>query len=83
MESNGTASYELELRTVIGQQQKFNNTFVVHPSDNFIIYALGSVIVIKSLLDLSDTYHLKGHEGQVCIITVSKSGKLLGSGEQL
>ena len=55
---------------------------MVHPSEDYVIYSLGSIIIIKSLVDLT-TQYLKGHEGQICVITTSKSGKLLGTGEQV
>jgi cilia- and flagella-associated protein 52 len=75
-------NYELGLKAVIGQQQRHKDCFVVHPSEDYVVYSLGSIIVIKSLIDLTTEY-LKGHEGQICVITVSKSGKLLGTGEQV
>jgi hypothetical protein len=68
---------------VIGQQQRHKDCFVVHPSEDYVVYAMGSVVVVKSLVDLTHVQYLKGHEGQVCVITVSKSGKLLGTGEQV
>jgi WD40 repeat protein len=54
----------------------------VHPSEDYVVYSLGSIVVIKSLIDLTTTY-LKGHEGQICVVTSSKSGKLLATGEQV
>jgi len=52
----------------------------VHPSEDYLIYTMGSIIVVKSLLDMGVEF-LKGHEGQICTLTVSKTGKLIGSGE--
>lgn len=56
----------------------------MHPSEDYVVYSLGSIIVIKSLVDLNQgTQYLKGHEGQICVMITSKSGKLLGTGEQV
>lgn len=52
----------------------------VHPSDMHFLWASGPILVIKSLNKAENTY-LKGHEGQICSISVSKNGKLLASGE--
>ena len=45
-------NYELQLRSLIGQQQRHKDCFVVHPSEDYVIFSLGSVVVIKSLVDL-------------------------------
>jgi hypothetical protein len=60
MDSGG---YELQLRTLIGQQTRFKDVYLVHPSEDYVVFALGSIVAIKSLLDLSDIRYLKGHEG--------------------
>jgi len=76
-------NYELTMRTLIGQQQRHKDCFLVHPSEDYVVFTLGSIIVIKSLVDLNNVRYLKGHEGQICVITASKSGRLLASGEQV
>ena len=76
-------NYELQLKSLIGQQQRHKDCYLVHPSEDFIVFSLGSLIVVKSLLDLNQVSYLKGHEGQICVVTISKSGRLLGSGEQV
>ena len=55
---------------------------VIHPSDMHFIWAVGRTIVIKSIEREQNTY-LKGHEGRICQIAVSKSGALLATGEQM
>ena len=60
MDSGG---YELQLRTLIGQQTRFKDVYLVHPSEDYVVFSLGSIVAIKSLLDLSDIRYLKGHEG--------------------
>ncbi len=56
--------------------------YVVHPSEDYLIYSLGCTLIIKSLHDFSTTF-LRGHEGRICTITASASGKFLASGEEL
>jgi len=53
---------------------------VIHPSDMHFIWAVGRTIVIKSIEREQNTY-LKGHEGRICQIAISKSGALLATGE--
>jgi len=53
---------------------------VIHPSEMFMIYAVGSLLVVKSVDDSKDKY-LKGHSGKINYITVSKTGALVASGE--
>ena len=55
---------------------------VVHPSDMHFIWAIGRTVVIKSIESDQNTY-LKGHEGRICQIAISKSGALLATGEQM
>ena len=55
---------------------------VIHPSDMHFIWAIGRTVVIKSIESDQNTY-LKGHEGRICQIAVSKSGALLATGEQV
>lgn len=55
---------------------------VIHPSDLHFIWAMGRTVVIKSINSDQNTY-LKGHEGRICQIAISKSGALLATGEQM
>ena len=52
----------------------FNNSkqpcFCIHPSDMHIVWAQGTVIVIKSIGEDNNRY-LKGHDGKVTTITIS------------
>ena len=45
-----------------------------------MIYAIGSIVVVKSVEESKDKY-LKGHSSIINFITVSKDGNLLASGE--
>ena len=53
---------------------------VIHPSEMFMLYAVGSLLVVKSVDDQKDKY-LKGHTGKINYITVSNRGDLVGTGE--
>ena len=53
---------------------------VIHPSEMFMLYAVGSLLVVKSVDDQKDKY-LKGHTGKINYIAVSKRGDLVGTGE--
>ena len=55
---------------------------VIHPSDMHFIWAQGRTVVIKSIDTEQNTY-LKGHEGRICQIAISKTGALLATGEQM
>ena len=70
----------LEIEQNIGINCHNKDLMIIHPSEMFMIYAAGSLLVVKSVDDTKDRY-LKGHSGRVNYINVSKSGALLGSGE--
>jgi len=53
---------------------------VIHPSDLHFIWAQGRTVVIKSVEKAGNTY-LKGHDGRICTIACSKSGKIFASGD--
>lgn len=59
----------------------FNNCIVVHPSNMFMIWAIGNLIVIRSSTSTQNEF-LKGHENKVVSLAVSPNGKLLASGEE-
>ena len=70
----------LEVDTNIGINCNSKNTMVIHPSEMFMIYAVGSLLVIKSVDETPDKY-IRGHSGRINFITASKSGALLATGE--
>jgi WD40 repeat protein len=53
---------------------------IIHPSELHMIYAVGSLLCVKSVDQDKDRY-LYGHSSRINYITVSKHGNLLGSGE--
>ena len=58
---------------------------LVHPDANHLIYPLGNTVVIEDLMsakhDRSRQQFLSGHTNNVACIAVSKSGKLVASGQ--
>ena len=64
----------------IGFNCHAKNLLVIHPSELYMIYSTGSLVIIKSV-DGSKDKVLKGHASRVNYLTVSKQGNLLASGE--
>jgi len=52
-----------------------------HANGTHIVYALGSTVIIKSLVDGSQSF-LTGHTGVVCALALSKCGRFIASGQQ-
>lgn len=72
----------LELQGVIGFNGQVPSGLILHPGDQHIIYPLGSTIVIKNLLDNTQTFLQKdGHNRAVSCLALSSSGKYLASGQ--
>jgi len=79
-ETNG--SNILELQGVIGFNGSVNSGLILHPGDQHIIYPLGSTIVIKNLIDNTQTFLQKdGHDRSVSCLALSSTGKYLASGQ--
>jgi len=72
---------ELELQAVIGFKGTVTSGLILHPDQEHLIFPLGCTIVLRNLLQRTQCF-LQGHDNQVNCITVSKSGKLLASGQK-
>ena len=70
----------LEIEANIGLNCQTKNCFVVHPSELFMIYAVGAMIVVKSVDESKDKF-LRGHTSSVTCIAVSGRGSMIASGE--
>jgi WD40 repeat protein len=70
----------LDIAASIGFNFSRQPCFCIHPSDMHIVWAQGSVIVVKSIGEENNRY-LKGHEGRITTITISLSGNLMATGE--
>lgn len=64
----------------IGFNCHAKNLLIIHPSELFMIYSTGSLVIIKAV-DGSKDKVLKGHASRVNCLTVSNQGNLLASGE--
>ena len=71
----------LNLVRTMGFNGTLQNGLHIHPDGQHIIYALGSVVVIESLVDRSQVF-LNGHTNTVSCLTVSPSGKYIASGQE-
>ena len=72
----------LEIEANIGFNCHSKNLLVIHPSEMFMLYAVGSLVVVKSVGDQKDRF-LRGHSARVHYLTVSRAGNLVASGEEL
>ena len=70
----------LELDANIGLNCIAKNCLVIHPSETYMMYAIGSLIIVKAVSDEKDQY-LRGHTGIINCLAVSSQGNLLASGE--
>lgn len=72
---------ELELQAVIGFKGTVQSSLILHPDQEHLIFPLGCTVVLRNLLKKTQSF-LQGHDNQVNCITVSKSGRLLASGQK-
>mmetsp|Transcript_40690 Transcript_40690/g.75729 ORF Transcript_40690/g.75729 Transcript_40690/m.75729 type:complete len:622 (-) Transcript_40690:107-1972(-) len=72
---------ELELQAVIGFKGTVQSSLILHPDQEHLIFPLGCTVVLRNLIKRTQAF-LQGHDNQVNCITVSKSGKLLASGQK-
>lgn len=72
---------ELELQAVIGFKGTVVQGLILHPDNEHLIFPLGCTVVVRNLLQRTQTF-LQGHDNQVNCITVSQSGDLLASGQK-
>lgn len=72
---------ELELSAVIGFKGTVPSGLILHPDNEHLIFPLGCTVVVRNLIQKTQAF-LQGHDNQVSCITVSKSGRLLASGQK-
>jgi len=72
---------ELELQAVIGFKGTVVQGLILHPDNEHLIFPLGCTVVVRNLLQRTQSF-LQGHDNQVNCITVSSSGALLASGQK-
>lgn len=73
---------ELELAGVIGFNGHVPHGVLLHPNDQHLIYPLGSTIVVRDLVNNTQTFlHKGGHDRAVSCLALSATGKYLASGQ--
>ena len=70
----------LEVQSNIGINCRKPNCMTIHPSEMHMIYAVGCMLVVKSVDSETDRY-LPGHYSIITTVTCSYDGNLLASGE--
>ena len=76
---DNSAEY-LRLEANIGMNCISKNCLLIHPSETYMIFALGSMVVVRSVSDEKDKF-LRGHSAVVNFLAVSSRGNLMASGE--
>lgn len=76
-----TETNVLRVTGSLGFNSKGTSSVVVHPSDLHLLWAQGSLLVVKSIGNELNSY-MSGHEGQICTVACSKNGALVASGEE-
>mmetsp|Transcript_3663 Transcript_3663/g.11489 ORF Transcript_3663/g.11489 Transcript_3663/m.11489 type:complete len:610 (-) Transcript_3663:168-1997(-) len=75
------ASQEMTLQSTIGFNGKVAAGLQVHPDREHLLYPLGSSVIVEEIGEKRGQKFLQGHTGNVTCIAISKSGKLVASGE--
>mmetsp|Transcript_35350 Transcript_35350/g.76251 ORF Transcript_35350/g.76251 Transcript_35350/m.76251 type:complete len:656 (-) Transcript_35350:164-2131(-) len=73
-------SIDLKIKSVIGFNGKVHLSLLYTPCGKYIIYPLGSFVVIKNVQTDKEAF-FDGHSSEVASITVSKDGNRLASGQ--
>ena len=75
-------AHDLELSGVIGFNGSVPHGLLLHPNDQHLIYPLGSTIVVRDLVNHTQTFlHKGGHDRAVSCMALSATGKYLASGQ--
>ncbi|CAK56894.1 unnamed protein product (macronuclear) [Paramecium tetraurelia] len=90
---------ELEIQAVIGFTDKITQGLILHPDNEHIIYPFGSTIVVDlqsawlkyfqveiyinfNYINLIFIF-FRGHHNQISVLTVSRSGDYVASGQRI
>eukprot|EP00286_Rhodomonas_abbreviata_P008950 CAMPEP_0181342680 /NCGR_PEP_ID=MMETSP1101-20121128/31140_1 /TAXON_ID=46948 /ORGANISM="Rhodomonas abbreviata, Strain Caron Lab Isolate" /LENGTH=243 /DNA_ID=CAMNT_0023454175 /DNA_START=104 /DNA_END=832 /DNA_ORIENTATION=- len=71
----------LELNAVIGFAGSVINGIILLPDRKSMVFALGSTIVKRDIVNPKDQQFLQGHSDRVTCLSLSPSGKYLASGQ--
>ena len=75
-----SATEYMQLEANIGLNCISKNCLLIHPSETYMIFALGSMVVVRSVADEKDRF-MRGHAAIVNCLAVSSRGNLIASGE--
>jgi len=75
------ATQALELQSAIGFSGSVAHSLILHPSDKFIIYPIGSTVVIRNVEDQTDQTFLQAHTHAIKCMAISKCGNFLATGQ--
>jgi len=75
------ATRSLTLQSAIGFSGDVPHSLLLHPTDKYIIYPLGSTVVIRSVADSSQQSFLQAHSQSVTCMAMSKDGTRLATGQ--
>lgn len=73
-------SMELKIKSVIGFNGKVNNALVYTPCGKYIVYPLGSFVVLKNMVTDKEAF-FDGHTNEISCVSVSPDGNRLASGQ--
>ena len=70
-----------KVRIVYLRSGKVSEGLILHPDNEHILYPLGTTIVVRHIITRTQHF-LRGHDNDISVITVSKSGKYIASGQK-
>ena len=78
---NKSKDNKLDILAVIGFKGSTLDGLILHPDNEHLIFPLGNQIVVRNILTREQKY-LRGHDNDISVISVSKSGKYLATGQK-
>lgn len=54
---------------------------ILHPDNEHIIYPLGTTLVVRHIISRTQQF-LRGHDNDISVIEVAKTGKYIASGQK-
>ena len=72
---------QLNLMAIIGFSGKVPDGLILHPDNETLIFPIGSQIIVRNVLTRQDSF-LRGHDNDISIMSLSKSGRYLASGQK-
>mmetsp|Transcript_25908 Transcript_25908/g.60608 ORF Transcript_25908/g.60608 Transcript_25908/m.60608 type:complete len:648 (+) Transcript_25908:65-2008(+) len=78
--ADGVDAVDLKISGVIGFTGEVANGLFYSPCGGFVVYPLGSIIVVKDVATNAQTF-LEGHSNDVTCISISHDGSKIASGQ--